>query len=84
MESCPQNPEFRNNPENIHPCSKKIIRIYHECEGGIEKSVMRITVWHHQACQVMKTDPKGQVFSIPHSQNNVFFFLTHQRLIILK
>ena len=20
MESQPQNPEFRNNPENIHPC----------------------------------------------------------------
>ena len=28
-----------------------IIRIYHECEGGIEKSVPRITVgWHHEAC----------------------------------
>ena len=23
------------------------IRIYHECEGGIEKSILRITVWHH-------------------------------------
>ena len=21
MESQPQNPEFRNNPENFHPCS---------------------------------------------------------------
>ena len=23
MESQPQNPEFRNNPENFHPCGKK-------------------------------------------------------------
>ena len=22
MESQPQNPEFRNNPENFHPCAK--------------------------------------------------------------
>ena len=22
MESQPQNPEFRNNPENFHPCSQ--------------------------------------------------------------
>ena len=25
----------------------KIIRIYHECEGRIEKSVPRIAVWYH-------------------------------------
>ena len=24
MGSQPQNPEFRNNPENFHPCSKSI------------------------------------------------------------
>ena len=24
------------------------IRIYHECEGGIEKSIPMITVWHHK------------------------------------
>ena len=29
------------------------IRIYHDCEGRIEKSVSRIAVWHHEACQVM-------------------------------
>ena len=29
--------------------SLHIIRIYHECEGRIEKSVSRITVWHHKA-----------------------------------
>ena len=24
MESQPQNPEFRNNPENFHPCQNSI------------------------------------------------------------
>ena len=28
----------------------KNISIHHECEGGIEKSVLRITDWHHEAC----------------------------------
>ena len=43
-----------------------IIRIYHECEGRIEKSVPRINIWHHKACQVMKRgDIEGQNFSSP-------------------
>ena len=29
------------------------VRIHHEYEGGIEKSVLRITNWHHEACGVM-------------------------------
>ena len=28
----------------------KIIRIFHECEGRIEKYVPRINIWHHDAC----------------------------------
>ena len=24
MESQPKNPEFRNNPENFHPCNKNL------------------------------------------------------------
>ena len=41
----------------------QIIRIYHECEGRVEKSVPRITVWHHEACRVMTNgDPEGQIF----------------------
>ena len=31
MESQPQNPEFRNNPENFHPCDP---------EGGLEVSLV--------------------------------------------
>ena len=39
------------------------IRIYHECEGRIEKSVPRIAVWHHEACRVMTNgDPEGRIF----------------------
>ena len=29
MESQPQNPEFRNNPENFHPCGSKFNGISH-------------------------------------------------------
>ena len=43
----------------------KIIRIYNKCEGGIDKSVLRITVWHHKACRLMtKGDLEGQIFMI--------------------
>ena len=36
------------------------IKMYHKCVGGIEKSVTRITVWHHEACQVITNgDPYG-------------------------
>ena len=52
------------------------IRIHHECEGGMEKSVPRITDWYHKACRVMTIgDREGQIFlSHPHT-NNGFFFL---------
>ena len=60
-------------------CSIDNIRIYHECEGRIEKSVMRITVWHHEACRVMRNgDPEGQIFlSYPHMNNGFFFLLSN-------
>ena len=58
--------------------SVSIIRIYHYCEGGIEKPVLRITDWHHEACRVMtNSDLKGQVFlSHSHTNNGFFFLLT--------
>ena len=41
----------------------RTIRIYHECERRIEKSVPRIAVWHHEACRVMTNgDCEGQIF----------------------
>ena len=61
-----------------------IIRIHHKCEGGIEKSVPRITNWHHEACRVMTNgDHEGRIFlSRPHT-NNVFFFLLTTKYLIL-
>ena len=55
-----------------------IIRVDHECEGRIEKFVSGITVWHHEACQVMtNSDREGQIFlSHPHTINGFCFLLT--------
>ena len=52
----------------LHPLRKNIIRIYHEFEGGIEKSVPRITDWHHEVCRMMTNgDSEGWIFlSHPH------------------
>ena len=54
------------------------IRIYHECEGRIEKSVPMIAVWHHEACRVMTNgDPERRIFlSYPHTNNGCIFLLT--------
>ena len=52
----------------------KIKRIYHECEGKIEKPVPRIAVWHHEVYRVMtNSDLEGQIF---HKNNGFFFLLT--------
>ena len=63
---------------DLHCYLEKNIRIYHECEGGIEKSVPRITDSHHEACQVMPNGgPKGRIFlSHPHTNNGFIFLLT--------
>ena len=55
----------------------EITRIYHECEGRIEKSVPRIAVWHHKACRMISNgDPEGWIFlSYPHVKNGFFFLL---------
>ena len=59
------------------------IRVLHECEGGIEKSILRITNWHHEPCRVMtKGVPEGQIFlSHPHTNDESFFVLTTKDLI---
>ena len=63
-------------PSDIHLWN---IRIYHECEGRIEKSVRRIAVWHHEACRVMTNGyPKGRIFlSYPLKNNRLLFLLTN-------
>ena len=56
------------------------IRIYHECEGRIEKSVPGIAVWHYEACRVMTNgDPEGQVF-LPGWGGGTLIFLYIRRL----
>ena len=53
------------------------LRIYHECEGGIEKSEQRLNVWHHEACWVMaNSNQEGCIFlSYPHMNKGFFFLL---------
>ena len=50
------------------------VKLYHECEDGIEKSV---TDWDHEACRVMtKGDHEAPIFlSHPHTNNGLFFSL---------
>ena len=44
--------------------------------GRKEKSVQRITDWHHEACRVMiNGDPEGRVFLSYRHTNNGFYFL---------
>ena len=50
----------------------------YKCDGGIKKIVLMITVWHHEACQVMTDcDREGQIFLSHPITNNVFFFQTN-------
>ena len=60
-----------------------IIRI-HVCEGGIRKSLPRITDWDHEACLVMTNcDHAGRIFlSHPHTNNGLFLLLTTKYLIL--
>ena len=54
----------------------EIIRIHHECEGRIEKTVPRFTVWHHKACRVMTNgDPEERIFSPTLTRIMASFFL---------
>ena len=71
----------------------KIIRIYHECEGRIEKSVQKIAVWHHEACPVMtNSDPEGRIFLYPtltrimdsFSCSPLFFFISYPHAFFKK
>ena len=39
------------------------LTVYRECEGGIEKVITWITVWHHEAFRVMTNgDGEEQIF----------------------
>ena len=61
-----------------------IIKNHYECEGGIVKSILRITSWLHEACQVMtNVDHEHRIF-LPHLyMNNGLFFLLITKYFIL-
>ena len=63
----------------------EIIRIYHEYEGRIKKSILRIIVFNHEACRVKPNgDSKGWNFlSYPYAKNGIIL-LAHQFSFILK
>ena len=69
----------KKKPTSFVQCTKlEIISIHHECQGGIEKSVPRITDWHHEAYRVMTIgDRERRIFlSHAHTNNGFFFLLT--------
>ena len=56
--------------------SVALIRIYYECEGGIEKTASRITVWYHNDCRGMANGVrKGRGFLYATHANDGFIFL---------
>ena len=65
----------------------KCRRIYssHDYEGGIEKSVPRITDWHLEACRVMTIgNCEGRIFlSHPHTNYGFLFLFTTKYLIYI-
>ena len=71
---------------NLQIYSRDTIRIYHECEDDIEKSVLRITVCHQEACRVLTNgDHEGQIFlSHPHTNHGFFSLLVIEYSILFK
>ena len=62
--------------ENRPQDSQKNIRIWHECEVRMDKSVPRVTVWHREALSSdAKQIPEGQICPPVPNTNNRFVFL---------
>ena len=58
-------------------------RIYHECEGWIEKFVLRIALTTKGLPSDENSDPEGQIFLSHSHTNNRFFFLLIIRFTVL-
>ena len=68
-------PPTSSGENNIQIMSVRVGTNY-ECEGGIGKSVLRITVWHHEACRVITYyDPEERIFLYHPNMDNGFSFL---------
>ena len=55
MESQPQNPEFRNNPENFHPCTCQLVP-YAGYWLDYEKPVHSFMLMPHNMSAMVCTD----------------------------
>ena len=72
---CPICLDFYGNFCSIKRWSCCIIRI-NGCEVWIENSIMRVTVWHHEACRVMPNSyPEALNFQFAPDNHYRFFFL---------
>ena len=49
---------------DILPQTVDLFTVYHENEVGIDKSVLRITVWHHEGCRVITNGDRTRDDSI--------------------
>ena len=66
MESQPQNPEFRNNPENFHPYCSKFIHTLENCTLNLRKSIVSAAA-SISACQIFLPCNDTQIFSMQYT-----------------
>ena len=55
------------------------LRIYHECEDRIEKSVPRIAVWHHKdpdQLTLLQTDQEHRKLQARHNKGKIICVIT--------
>ena len=77
MESWPQNPEFRNNPENFHPCltlflaSRYFCRLLISFANSLDPDQDRMSV---QIC-IKKKSAENKSMKIYQACNELFFYL---------
>ena len=67
LQTNPRHREEETQNTNSHKNTGEQLKakqlFFNECEGSIEKSVIRITDWHHEACRVMTNDDcEGRIF----------------------
>ena len=62
------------------------VRIHHECEGGIETSIPKITNWHHKAYRVMtNNDHEDWIFPfLCYMKNRLFSCLPLSTAFVLE
>ena len=54
---------------------------YHECEGGIDTSVPKISVWYHKACQLVQTVIPRDGFFVTCSHKFSFSLIIDVRIL---